>query len=210
MLHRFNFWKLVLLSTPIFTCWNASNSHILQHQGPILLSVRCTPNQTDSDVTCSRSCDQGKITKGIETQSALRKTRFFFKKNNPYVFYFFNLNFLLFFQKKQVLFFFQKTQKPHSDFFSLHHAISPLFKLHNNDLLYLLWHSNLRINNLSHLVFESVVNSLQSGKAYNAHSKQKSHSHTNFAVSRQVYARALLVQHQSSVFLNIWFVMVQY
>jgi len=30
------------------------------------LDVRCTPNQTDSDVACSRSCDQGKITKRIE------------------------------------------------------------------------------------------------------------------------------------------------
>jgi len=27
------------------------------------LAVRRTPNQTDSDVSCSRSCDQGKITK---------------------------------------------------------------------------------------------------------------------------------------------------
>jgi len=27
------------------------------------LGVRHTPNQTDSDVTCSRACDQGKITK---------------------------------------------------------------------------------------------------------------------------------------------------
>jgi len=25
--------------------------------------MKRTPNQTDSDVTCSRSCDQGKITK---------------------------------------------------------------------------------------------------------------------------------------------------
>jgi len=31
--------------------------------GFFILGVRCTPDQTDSDVTCSRSCDQGKITK---------------------------------------------------------------------------------------------------------------------------------------------------
>jgi len=36
MLHRFNFWKLVLLSASIFTYWNASTSHVLQCQGPIL------------------------------------------------------------------------------------------------------------------------------------------------------------------------------
>jgi len=36
MLHGFNFSKLVLLSTLIFTYSNASNSQLLQHQGPIL------------------------------------------------------------------------------------------------------------------------------------------------------------------------------
>jgi len=30
------------------------------------ISVRRTPNQTDSDVTCSRSCDQGKITEVLK------------------------------------------------------------------------------------------------------------------------------------------------
>jgi len=32
MLHGFSFSKLVLLSTLIFTYWNASNSHILQYR----------------------------------------------------------------------------------------------------------------------------------------------------------------------------------
>jgi len=58
MLHGFNLSKLVLLSTLIFTYSNASNSQLLHYQG-----LRRTPNQTDSDVTFSRSCDQGKITK---------------------------------------------------------------------------------------------------------------------------------------------------
>jgi len=39
--------------------------------GTYTLSVRRRPNQTDSDVSCSRSCDQGKITKRIERQSGL-------------------------------------------------------------------------------------------------------------------------------------------
>jgi len=29
--------------------------------GTYALTVRCTPNQSDSDVTFSRSCDHGKI-----------------------------------------------------------------------------------------------------------------------------------------------------
>jgi len=36
MLHGFNFAKLVLLSTLIFTYSNASHSQLLQCQGPIL------------------------------------------------------------------------------------------------------------------------------------------------------------------------------
>jgi len=39
------------------------------------ISMRRTPNQTDNDVTCSTSCDQGKITKSMETSPELRKTR---------------------------------------------------------------------------------------------------------------------------------------
>jgi len=61
MPNGFNFSKLVLLPTLIFTYSNASNSQLLHYQG--LLGVRGKPNQTDIDVTCSRSCDQGKITK---------------------------------------------------------------------------------------------------------------------------------------------------
>jgi len=36
MLHGFNFSKLVLLSTLMFTNSNASNSQLLQYQGSIL------------------------------------------------------------------------------------------------------------------------------------------------------------------------------
>jgi len=36
MPYGFNFTKLVLLSIPIFTYSNASNSQLLQYQGPIL------------------------------------------------------------------------------------------------------------------------------------------------------------------------------
>jgi len=64
MLNGFNFSTLVSLSTLILTYSNASNPQLLQYQGPTYtLGVRRTPNQADSDVTYSRSCDQGKITK---------------------------------------------------------------------------------------------------------------------------------------------------
>jgi len=36
--------------------------------GTYTVGVQHTPNQTDSDVTCSRSCDQRKITKIIERE----------------------------------------------------------------------------------------------------------------------------------------------
>jgi len=61
MLHGFKFPKLVLWSTLIFTHSNASNSQLLQFYGTYTLGMRRTPDQTDSDVTCSGSCDQGKI-----------------------------------------------------------------------------------------------------------------------------------------------------
>ena len=118
MLHGFNFSKLVLLSTLIFTCSNACNSHIFQYQVPITLSVRRTPNQADSDVICSRSCDQGKIRKRIESHSGLRKTRFFSKKTT---------HLFLFFWKKRVFVLFKKNTKIHFEFFSLHHAIVECF-----------------------------------------------------------------------------------
>jgi len=67
MLHRFNFSKLVFLCQRL----------ILRIQMPVILTffntrhlnsgcARCAPNQTDSDVPLSRSCDQGKSQKWIE------------------------------------------------------------------------------------------------------------------------------------------------
>ena len=96
--------------------------------------------------------------------------------------------------------------------FLFHHAISLFSELPNNNLLYLLWHSKLRVKQSTHLWFCKVllVNSLQSVKAWQACAQQteKNHSHTNSAVSRQVYMHALLVQHLQSVFLQymIWYV----
>ena len=67
MLHGFNFSKLVLMSTLFFTHSNVSNYQLLQYHGTYTLGVGRTLNQIDSaNVTCSRSCDQRKITKRLE------------------------------------------------------------------------------------------------------------------------------------------------
>ena len=62
-------------------------------------------------------------------------------------------------------------------------------------------------------VFANVllVSSLLSGKAWQvcAQQTEKNHSHTNSAISRQVYVHALLVQHLYSVFFcqyMVWYV----
>jgi len=59
------------LSTLIFTHSNVSKSQIFSIPGTYALMVRRALNRTDSDVTCTRLCDQGKITKRIERQSGL-------------------------------------------------------------------------------------------------------------------------------------------
>jgi len=101
-------------------------------------------------------------------------------------------------EKKQV-FVNKKTQKPLSALLTMHHAISPFSELHNNNLLYLLWNSKLRIKRCTPSLFLKVllVNSIQSGMVWYtcAQQTEKSHSHTNSAVSSQVYAHFLLVQH---------------
>jgi len=104
------------------------------------------------------------------------------------------------FKKKQyfVIFFLRKTDKLQSELFLFHHAISPFSELHNNNLLYPLWQAKLGAKNVPHLCFHEVllVSSLICSKAWQACSQQteKNHSHTNSAVSCQVYVHALLVQ----------------
>ena len=105
-----------------------------------------------------------------------------------------------FFEKKQVFVLFLKKHKnPILNYFYCIMQYHHFKKLHNNNLLYLSWHSTLRVKNLPHLCFCQVllVNSFQSGNTWQECLQQteKSHSHTNSAVSRQDYVPALLVQH---------------
>jgi len=137
--------------------------------------------------------------------SAIRveKNLGFFKKNNSPGFFVFlkKTVFFSFFKKKQdFVLFSKKTEKSHSELFLFHHAISLFSELHNNNFLYLLWHSKLKVKKRPPSLFlQSVVGQFTSkwciklGK--HAHSKQKNHSHTNSAASRHVYVHTLLVQH---------------
>jgi len=52
---------------------------------------------------------------------------------------------------------FIKKQKPRSELSLLHHAISPFSELHNNNLLYLLWHSNLSVKKCTPSLFSQSV-----------------------------------------------------
>jgi len=62
MLHGFNFSKLVLLLTLIFTYSNAVILSLFITRVYTPGYSRCAAHtQTDSDVACSWSCDQGKI-----------------------------------------------------------------------------------------------------------------------------------------------------
>jgi len=72
----------------------------------------------------------------------------FFSKKQPtwVLLFFFKPSFFCFFEKKQdFVLFLRKTEKFHSELFLFHHAISLFLELHNNNLLYLLWHSKLRV-----------------------------------------------------------------
>ena len=139
----------------------------------------------------------------------------FFKKKQPtnfFVFFFKKRYFFGFFKKQQdFVLFSKKTEKPHSELFLFHHAISLFSELHNN-LLYLLCHQHWGWSNVPHLWFCNVllVSSLLNDKAWQAcaYQTQKNHYHTNSAVSHQVYVHALLVQHLQSVFFQymIWYV----
>ena len=90
-------WFLRIETPVILTFFNT---------GTYALSVRCTPNQNDSNVTFSRSCDQEKIIKRIERQSGLRKT-VFLKKKQPTCFLFVLIRTL----KRKFFFFFYEKRK---------------------------------------------------------------------------------------------------
>jgi len=93
--------------------------------------------------------------------------------------YIYVLGFSLFFNKKQdFVLFLTKTDKPHSELFLLHHAISLFSVLHNNNLLYLLWHSKLRVKKCTPSLFSQSIVGQFTPKWYirlgkHAHSKQR-------------------------------------
>jgi len=127
--------------------------------------VRRTANQTDSDVTCAGSCDQGKSRKDRKI-IRVDKTKFFSKRNQPTYAFCSLIRFLFFFGKKK--FFCYK--KEHKSPFGIVYIVS------------------------CSIIFARCCWSIHSkvvrlGK--DAHSKQKSHSYTISSVIPQVYAHAL-------------------
>jgi len=56
-----------------------------------------------------------------------------------------------------MFFFSKKNGKTYSELFLLLHAISPFSELHNNNFLYLLWHSNLRVKKCTPSSFSQCV-----------------------------------------------------
>jgi len=168
MLHGLTLSKLVLLSTLIVTHSNARNSHTLQYQRHILKVYGAHPTKLIVTWLVPDRAIKGKSQKVLKDNQGWEKT-VLFKKHNPPVFLFFLIRTFLFFLKEiDFCYFFKKTQKPHSELFLLHHAISPFSELRNNNLLYLLWHSNLRVKKCIHFCFRKVllVNSFHSGKAW--------------------------------------------
>jgi len=168
------------------------------------LSVRGTPIQTNSDVTCSRSCNQGKISKKDWKIVRVEKNPFL-KKNNPPGF--FKSVCLM---KQVFVFSLKKHENPIMNCF---HCIMQYRHLQNYTIItcysyygILIWGSR----NVPNLWFCKVllVNLLQSDKAGQecAQQTEKSYSHTKSAVSRQIYVHALLVQHLFSVFFQyiVW------
>jgi len=125
-----------------------------------------------------------------------------FKKNNPHGFFGLKKTtlFLFILKRNKILFFFlKKTEKPHFELFLFHHAISLFSELRNNNLLYLLWHSKLRVKKCTtSLISQCVVGQFTpkwSGLASMCTANRDKHPHTNSAVSHQVYVHALLVQY---------------
>ena len=96
---------------------------------------------------------------------------------------------MFFYEKEQVLFFLKKNAKT-PFWIVLHHVISPFSKLDNNNL-YLLWHSKLRVRDVTHLCFIKVLLvSLfhQQSGAWHACAQQagKSHTRTTSVVSCKI------------------------
>jgi len=156
----------------IFKCWQFSASSLRR---TCALGVRRTPNQTDRDVTCSRSWGQLKITKKNWKTIRVGKNPFIKKK---YTHLFYKSAFLVDFEKKQVCVLLKKTQKKHSE---LLHCIMQCRYFQNYTIITCyIWHSNLRVKKcLPSLLLQSVVGQFTPkwlGK--NAHSKQRKSSPT--------------------------------
>jgi len=94
------------------------------------------------------------VVSGSILQAELRKTQVFWKNNPPGFFVFWGFS-----KRNKILSLFQRKQKnPILNCCYSTHAISLFSELYNNNLLYLLWHSKLRVKQCtSSLISQCVV-----------------------------------------------------
>ena len=161
--------------------------------------MRRTPNQTDGDVTCSRWCDQGKVTKRALKYNKVWK-KWVFLRTPTHLFFFVSFYIRVFcgFWRKGGFCSIKITQNRILNCFywiMQHHH----FQNYTIITCYTYYGIQIRGRNVPNLCFCEVllVNWLQSGKAWQVRAQQteKNHSHTNSAVTRQIYVDSLLVQH---------------
>ena len=199
MLHGFNFSKLVLLSTLIFTYWNACNSQLLQYQRPMLQGCEAHPIKLIAAWLVPDRAVKGKSQKGLKGNQGWEKL-VFLKKTANHLFF-------VIFEKKQAFVLFQKNTKIHSELLIVFTASCSItsFRITHKITYYgiEIWGQR----NIPYLCF--CKGFLVNGKAWQERAQQteKSHSHTNSAVSRQVCVHAQLVQHIYSAFKKkmVWY-----
>jgi len=140
-----------------------------------------------------------RLWKRIERQQGLRKSHFI-EKSNPRVY-------LFFFKKKHIFVPFLKKTK---SILNCIHCIVHYYQFQNYTIItcYSLRIMAFKFEGKEYPAFVFAV-LLVNGKAWHERAQQteKSHSHTNSAVSRQVYVHAQLVQHLSTVFFQhmVWY-----
>ena len=142
---------------------------------------------------------KGKSQKGLKDNQGWEKAEkpVFLKKEQPTCF--FNPNVCVFLKRNMFLSFEKKHKNP---ILNCSYWIMQCHHFQNYTIITCYTYYGIQIwgqRNVCHLWFRKalLVNLLQSGKACQERKEQteKSHSHTNSAVSRQVYVQALLVQH---------------
>ena len=145
--------------------WDMQHGIVTSHNGGKLSSdVRAAgcgrPSRKPSPDALQRTLQQTR-TNHYAAEPRLRK-KLFLKEKTTHLFclFFFekHLFFVFFFKRNKILFFFWGNRKNPILNCLFHHAISLFSELHNNNLLYLSWHSKLTVKKCTPSLFwQSVV-----------------------------------------------------